>query len=37
METYSFEQYQESAEALRARLGGFTPTTLLIRPGGAGR
>ena len=25
METYSFEQYQESAEALRARLGGFTP------------
>ena len=36
METYSFEQYQESAEALRARLGGFTPKTLLILGSGLG-
>ena len=30
METYTYAQYQESAEALRARLGGFTPRILLI-------
>ena len=36
METYSYEQYQESAAALRARLGGFTPRVLLILGSGLG-
>ena len=36
METYSFEQYQESAEALRAQLGGFRPDVLLILGSGLG-
>ena len=36
METYTYAQYQESAEALRARLGGFTPRILLILGSGLG-
>lgn len=36
METYSFEQYQESAEVLRARLGAFAPKVLLILGSGLG-
>ena len=36
METYSCEQYRESAEALRARLGGFRPKVLLILGSGLG-
>ena len=36
METYTCEQYRESAEALRARLGGFAPKVLLILGSGLG-
>ena len=36
METYTYEQYRESAEVLRARLGGFTPKVLLILGSGLG-
>ena len=36
MEAYSYGQYQESAEALRARLGGFRPSILLILGSGLG-
>ena len=36
METYLYEQYRESAEALRSRLGGFTPKVLLILGSGLG-
>ena len=36
METYTYEQYRESAEALRARLGGFAPKVLLILGSGLG-
>lgn len=36
MEAYSYGQYQESAEALRARLGGFRPSVLLILGSGLG-
>ena len=36
METYTYEQYRESAEALRSRLGGFAPKVLLILGSGLG-
>ena len=36
MENYTYEQYWESAEALRARLGGFAPKVLLILGSGLG-
>ena len=36
METYTYAQYQESAEALRAKLGGFVPRCLLILGSGLG-
>lgn len=36
MENYTYEQYQESAEALRSRLGGFQPEILLILGSGLG-
>lgn len=36
METYSYSQYQESAEALARRLGGFRPEVLLILGSGLG-
>ena len=36
MEQYTYQQYQESAEALRARLGGFRPDVLLILGSGLG-
>lgn len=36
MEGYTLEQYQESAAALRARLGGFRPGVLLILGSGLG-
>lgn len=36
MENYTYEQYRESAEALRARLGGFAPKVLLILGSGLG-
>lgn len=36
MEEYTYQQYQESAEALRARLGGFQPSVLLILGSGLG-
>lgn len=36
MEAYTFEQYQQSAEAIRAKLGGFTPRILLILGSGLG-
>lgn len=36
MENYTYEQYRESAEALRARLGSFAPKVLLILGSGLG-
>ena len=36
MENYVFQQYQESAEALRRRLNGFVPRVLLILGSGLG-
>ena len=36
MESYTYAQYQESAEALRAKLGGFQPRILLILGSGLG-
>ena len=36
MEQCTYQQYQESAEALRARLGGFRPDVLLILGSGLG-
>ena len=36
METYTYEQCRESAEALRSRLGGFAPKVLLILGSGLG-
>ena len=36
MENYVFQQYQESAEALRKRLNGFEPRVLLILGSGLG-
>ena len=36
MEAYTYAQYQESAEALRTRLGGFQPKVLLILGSGLG-
>lgn len=36
MEAYTYKQYQESAEALRARLNGFQPRVLLILGSGLG-
>ena len=36
MEQYTYQQYQESAEALRARLRGFRPDVLLILGSGLG-
>lgn len=36
MENYVFQQYQESAEALRRRLNGFVPQVLLILGSGLG-
>ena len=36
MENYVFQQYQESAEALRQRLNGFEPKVLLILGSGLG-
>ena len=36
MEQYTYQQYQESAEALRAQLGGFRPDVLLILGSGLG-
>ena len=36
MENYTYKQYRESAEALRSRLGGFTPKVLLILGSGLG-
>lgn len=36
MEMYTYEQYQESAAALAARLGGFRPEVLLILGSGLG-
>ena len=36
MENYVFQQYQESAEALRRRLNGFVPQILLILGSGLG-
>lgn len=36
MEQYTYEQYRESAEALRERLGGFQPRVLLILGSGLG-
>ena len=36
MEQYTYRQYQESAEALRAQLGGFRPDVLLILGSGLG-
>ena len=36
METYTFAQYQQSAEAIRTKLGGFTPRILLILGSGLG-
>ena len=36
MAPYTFEQYQESAEALRSRLNGFNPRILLILGSGLG-
>lgn len=36
METYTYTQYQESAEALRSKLGGFHPRILLILGSGLG-
>ena len=36
MENYVFQQYQESAEALRKRLNGFVPQVLLILGSGLG-
>jgi len=36
MTSYMFEQYQESAEALRSRLNGFVPRVLLILGSGLG-
>jgi len=35
-ETYTYQQYQESAEALRRKLGGFQPRVLLILGSGLG-
>ena len=36
MEAYSFRQYQESAEAIQAKLNGFVPRILLILGSGLG-
>ncbi|WP_298017984.1 purine-nucleoside phosphorylase [uncultured Dysosmobacter sp.] len=36
MEAYTYKQYQESAEALRAKLNGFQPRVLLILGSGLG-
>ena len=36
MEGYAYRQYEEAAEALRARLGGFAPRVLLILGSGRG-
>ena len=36
MEFYTYEQYQESAQALREKLNGFRPKTLLILGSGLG-
>ncbi len=36
MEAYTYKQYQESAEALRAKLNGFQPRILLILGSGLG-
>ena len=36
MENYVFQQYQESAEALRRRLNGVVPQVLLILGSGLG-
>ena len=36
METYSYEQYRQSADALREKLGGFRPEVLLILGSGLG-
>ena len=36
MEQYTYQQYQESAEVLRARLRGFRPDVLLILGSGLG-
>lgn len=36
MENYSYLQYQQSADALRKKLGGFTPEILLILGSGLG-
>ncbi|MBP0981381.1 MAG: purine-nucleoside phosphorylase [Oscillospiraceae bacterium] len=36
MENYSYQQYQQSAEALKAKLGGFKPDILLILGSGLG-
>ena len=36
MEGYAYRQYEEAAEALRARLGGFAPRVLLILGSGLG-
>ena len=36
MENYTYEQYRESAETLRARLGSFAPKVLLILGSGLG-
>ena len=36
MEFYTIEQYQESAQALKEKLGGFQPKVLLILGSGLG-
>ena len=36
MEFYTYEQYQESAQALREKLCGFQPKVLLILGSGLG-
>ena len=36
MDAYTYAQYAESAEALRAKLGSFTPKVLLILGSGLG-
>ena len=36
MNTYIYAQYRESADALRSRLGEFTPRVLLILGSGLG-
>lgn len=36
MENYSYQQYQQSAEALKTKLGGFKPDILLILGSGLG-